>query len=472
MYINTKKISSVLSGSLLITSLAWMATGNAATAFSSAHEVDDVVTALMKEQHIPGAAITILKDGKPLYTSAYGFSNLETKTPATTASVFQSGSVGKMFTASAIILLVQDGKLKLDDPISPYFPEAKGMWDGVTIRQVMLQRSGIPDYEQFNSIDIKQDYSDEQLITLLASKKLDFTPGTQYRYSNSGYVALGMLIKRVSGQFYGDLLRERVFKKCNMQTAQVNVLKTIIPNRAAGYVFEDGELQNPGPVSQSLAQTADGSLLWTINDLANWDTCLSSNAALSKESIDTEWSVPLMPNGSQPVTGYGFGWQNNMVNGHRLIEHGGSFQGFHAHYARFDNGFSIGFLANLETARSNYIVKRIAGIIDPSFLPLEKEMDGTAASTQKTKAAIIALMNGKDDPLLSDNVRKAFDETHISEIEASFIKISPDTPLIQVSETKENAITHRIYKATSKKVNYINVAFSDDHIVDLKFSGE
>lgn len=467
MYKN-KKFSSILSVSLLVTNLAWAA-DTTAPAFSKAHEIDDVVKALMKEQNIPGAAITILKDGKPLYTSAYGVSNLETKTPATTATVFQSGSVGKMFTASAIMLLVQDGKLMLDDPISPYFPEAKGMWDGVTIRQVLLQRSGIPDYEQFNSIDIKQDYTDEQLITLLSSKKLDFSPGTQYRYSNSGYVALGVLIKRASGRFYGDLLRERVFAKCGMSTAQVNELKTIIPNRAAGYVAGDNELENPGPVSQSLAQTADGSLLLTINDLANWDACLASNAALPREAIDTEWNVPLMPDGSQPIIGYGFGWQNNVVNGHRLIEHGGSFQGFHAHYARFDNGLSIGFLANLESARSNYIVKRIAGVMDSSYLPLEKEIDGSANATQKTKSALIALVNKESNPLLSSDVRKAFDDKHIAEIEGSFNKISNDTQLMQVSEKQEGPVTHRLYKAKSKKVNYIDVAFSDDQITAVKF---
>ncbi|VVP85993.1 D-aminopeptidase [Pseudomonas fluorescens] len=468
----TIKKSSVFPATLLFSSLMWVATGNATPAFPKADQVDEIMGALMKEQNIPGAAITILKDGKPLYTSAYGSSNLETKTPATAATVFQSGSVGKMFTSSVIMLLVQDGKLGLDDPVAPYFPEAKGMWDGVTIRQVMLQRSGIPDYEQFNSIDIKQDYTDEQLITMLSSKKLDFTPGTQYRYSNSGYVALGVLIKRATGRFYGDLLRERIFDKCDMKTAQVNVLKSIIPSRAAGYVVEEGSLANPGPVSQSLAQTADGSLLLTINDLSAWDQCLSKNKALTEQSINTEWQVPLLPDGSRPITGYGFGWQNNAFNGRRLIEHGGSFQGFHAHYARFDTGLSIGFLANMESARSGYIVKRIAAVIDPELAPLEKEIDGTAATTQKTKTALIALMRGNDDPLLSSNVRKAFDEKRITEIESSFSKLTNDTRLIQVAETKENAVTHRIYRAVSKKVNYLDVAVANGRITDLKFSYE
>ncbi|MHC8313924.1 serine hydrolase domain-containing protein [Pseudomonas sp. GT1P32] len=246
---NSKKNTFVISRHLLLASLVWATASNAEPTFSKASAVDDTMSSLMREQNIPGAVVTILKDGKPIYTSAYGLSNLETKTPTTTATVFQSGSVGKMFTSSAIMLLVQDGKLKLDDPIAPFFPEAKGMWDGITLRQVMQQRSGIADYEQFNSIDIKQDFTDEQLIGLLASKPLDFPPGTQYRYSNSGYIALGVVVKRVSGKFYGDLLRERLFSQCNMKTAQVNVLKSIIPNRAAGYVSSEGQLENPGPVS-------------------------------------------------------------------------------------------------------------------------------------------------------------------------------------------------------------------------------
>lgn len=466
---SVKKIPTVISGTLLAASLLWTCVGYAESEFSSAHEIDDVVKSLMKDQNIPGAAITILKDGKQLYTAAYGLSNLETKTSATTATVFQSGSVGKMFTASIIMLLVQDGKLMLDEPISHYFPEAKGMWDGVTIRQVMLQRSGIPDYEQFNSIDIKQDYTDEQLITLLSSKKLDFPPGTQYRYSNSGYVALGILIKRATGRFYGDLLRERIFSKCNMQVAQVNELKTIIPNRAAGYVVGEKELENPGPVSQSLAQTADGSLLLTINDLANWDVCLKNNSVLTKESVDAEWEVPLMPNGSKPIVGYGFGWQNNIVNGHRLIEHGGSFQGFHAHYARFDNGLSIGFLANLETARSNYIVKRIAGVLEPKFLPLENEVSGSEQSISRTKKALISLMNEQKDSLLSGEVREAFNKNHIYEIEGSFSKISSETQLSLVSEKSEGDVIHQLYKAKNKKINYVDVAFSGGRIAEVRF---
>lgn len=467
-----KKRTFVFSMNLFLASLVWATTSYAESTFSKANEVDKTMTSLMREQNIPGAVVTILKDGKPLYTSAYGISNLETKTPTTTATVFQSGSVGKMFTASAIMLLVQDGKLKLDDPIAPFFPEANGMWDGITIRQVMQQRSGIADYEQFNSIDIKQDFTDEQLIGLLASKPLDFPPGTQYRYSNSGYIALGMVVKRASGKFYGDFLRERLFSQCNMQTTQVNVLKSIIPNRAAGYVSSEGQLENPGPVSQSLAQTADGSLLFTIKDLAAWDACLSKNKPLSKESIDASWAVPLMADGTQPITGYGFGWRNNVVNGRRIIDHPGSFQGFRAHYARYDNGLSVALLTNLESARSGYIVNRIAGIIDPGLLPLEKEIAGSAATTQKTKQAIIALMSGSSDPLLSSDIQKAFDGKHILEIESSFDKVTNDTELVQVAEVKDNAITRRTYRATGKEVDYIVAEFLDNHIAGVNFSSE
>lgn len=469
---NSKKSTFVISRHLLLASLMWTAVSHAQPSFPKANEVDNTMNSLMRAQNIPGAVVTVLKDGKPLYTSAYGISNLETQTPATTSTVFQSGSVGKMFTSSAIMLLVQDGKLKLDDPIAPFLPEAKGMWDGITLRQVMQQRSGIADYEQFNSIDLKQDFTDEQLIALLASKPLDFPPGTQYRYSNSGYIALGIVVKRVSGKFYGDLLKERLFSQCNMQTAQVNVLKSIIPNRAAGYISSEGQLENPGPVSQSLAQTADGSLLLTISDLAAWDACLSKNQPLSKESVDTEWAVKLMPDGTQPIIGYGFGWRNNVVNGRRIIDHAGSFQGFRAHYARFENGLSVALLTNLESARSSYIVRRVAGIIDPGLLPLEKEMAGTADTTLKTKKAIIALMSGSNDPLLSGDIHKVFDLKHISEIESSFNTVTNDTELVQVGEVKDNAITRRTYRVGGKEVNYIVAEFSGDHISSVNFSDE
>ncbi|MHC8313925.1 hypothetical protein ACYZUC_30590 [Pseudomonas sp. GT1P32] len=213
-------------------------------------------------------------------------------------------------------------------------------------------------------------------------------------------------------------------------------------------------------------------MLLTISDLAAWDACLSKNQPLSRQSIDTEWAVPLMADGSQPITGYGFGWRNNVVNGRRIIDHAGSFQGFRAHYARFENGLSVALLTNLESARSSYIVRRVAAILDPGLLPLEKEMAGSADATQKTKKAIIALMSGNNDPLLSGDIHKAFDDKHILEIESSFNKVTDDTELVQVGEVKDNAITRRTYRAVGKKVNYIVAEFSDNRIARLNFSAE
>lgn len=467
-----KRISKILSVGTVSAIVSCANFTYADTNFTSAKKIDEVVQELMRVQSIPGAAVTVLENGKPVYTQTYGTSNLELKTPVLPGSIFQSGSVGKMFTSAALMLLAQDGKIKLDDPISPYFPEAKGMWDGITIRQVMMHRSGIPDYENMTTIDIQQDYSDEKLISLLSADKLDFNPGTQYRYSNSGYVALGVLIKRVSGEFYGDFLRKRVFEPCGMNTAQVNVLKMIKPGRAAGYVMGDSGLENVGPVSQSLAQTADGSLLISINDIAKWDQCIDKGTVFSKSAMEMAWNVPPMPDGRRPIVGYGFGWMNNVKNRQKIIQHGGSFQGFHAHYARFDNGLSIGFLANLESARGNYIARRIAGVIKPELLPPEKEIPGTEGETKRFKSALIALMSGVDDQLLSNEVRDVYNKKYIDEIYGTFKKITDETELKQVGAWQEGTLQHKLYSVAAKRVYYVDAIFKNEKIASIEFSSE
>jgi CubicO group peptidase (beta-lactamase class C family) len=199
--------------------------------------VDRYVRAELERQRIPGMSVAVLRGDSVLLARGYGFANLEHHVPATDSTIYQSGSVGKQFTSAAVVTLAREGKLGLDDPIRKYMPEAPASWGKVTVRHLLTHTSGIPDYtaDLADVVDFRRDYTEEALASLYARLPLDFKPGATWSYSNTGYALLGFIVRRVTGQFYGDYLKERVFQLLGMRTARVISESDIVPNRAAGY---------------------------------------------------------------------------------------------------------------------------------------------------------------------------------------------------------------------------------------------
>jgi CubicO group peptidase (beta-lactamase class C family) len=165
-------------------------------------------------------SIAILKDNDIVKIKGYGFSNLEHQVPAKPETIYQSGSVGKQFTATAAMMLVEDGKIHLDDPVSKYFQNSPDIWEKITVRNLLTHTSGIPDYTA-KDVDFRKDYTEDDLLKVLMKLPLEFQPGQKWNYSNSGYMLLGFLIHKASGKFYGDVLEERIFGPLGMTTAQV-----------------------------------------------------------------------------------------------------------------------------------------------------------------------------------------------------------------------------------------------------------
>src|SRR5687767_6796766 len=195
---------------------------NAAPAGAQAtlDSVDRYVRAEVARQRIPGLSVAVLRGDSIVLARGYGFANLEHRVPATDSTVYQSGSVGKQFTAAAVVLLAREGKLSLDDPIRRFFPEGPAAWDRVTVRHLLTHTSAIPDYTD-STMDYRRDYTEAQLVELAARLPLQFRPGATWSYSNTGYALLGFIVRRVSGEFYGDFLRRRVFEPLGMRTARV-----------------------------------------------------------------------------------------------------------------------------------------------------------------------------------------------------------------------------------------------------------
>jgi CubicO group peptidase (beta-lactamase class C family) len=330
-----------------------------ALAFAQNDLVDDWVKSEMTRQHIPGVALLVSRAGQPILTKGYGMANLELQVPVKPETIFQSGSVGKQFTATAVMMLVEEGKISLEDPLTKFFPDAPAAWKQVTIRELLSHTAGFTDYPK--NFDMRKDYTEQDLLKIVEAIPLAYPPGTKWSYSNLGFLTLGLVIHKVSGEFYGDFLQERIFKPLGMNSTRIISEADIIPNRAAGYVLVKGEIKNQEWVSSKLNTTADGSLYFNILDLAKWDEALYTEKLLKHSSLEHMWTVAKLKNG-QPNSGlYGFGWFVADKNGHHLVEHEGAWQGFETHISRYmDDKLTFVVLTNLGGSKPNVIADHVA----------------------------------------------------------------------------------------------------------------
>lgn len=371
-------------------------------------KIDSIVNAEMAGQKVPGLAVGIVRGNYTLLAKGYGLANVEHRVPVTTETVFQSGSVGKQFTSAAIMLLVEDGKLSLSDPITKFFPDAPASWNDVTVQHLLTHTSGIPDYTT-ESMDYRKDYTEDQLAKMAYALKLEFPAGSRWNYSNTGYALLGFIARKAGGRFYGDILADRVFKPLGMKSARVINEADIVPNRAAGYRLVGGALRNQEWVSPQLNTTADGSLYLSLNDMLAWERGLRAGTLLKPETWKQVYSQVRLSSGN-PYP-YGFGWSIDSVGGQLRISHGGAWQGFRTHIDRYrGDDVTIIVLANLAQANPGTIAARIAEAINPALArPAPKPIaDTQPAHTDKFRRVVEAAAQGALQPSDFAYVRAGF----------------------------------------------------------------
>lgn len=329
--------------------------------------INRYVRAEMERQHIPGLSLAVLSGDRVLLSRGYGLANVELRVPASDSTVYQSGSMGKQFTAALVEMLVANHQLRLDDSIVRWFPEGREVWRGITVRHLLTHTSGVAEYTD-STFDYRKDYTEDELVKFAASRPLDFQPGERWSYSNTGYVLLGALIHRVSGRFYGDVLRDSVFRPLGMKDSRIISEADIVPNRAAGYRLESGELKNQEWVAPQLNTTADGALYFTVRDLMRWAIALNHRRVVGAALLDTAWTpVRLRDGATYP---YGFGWYLLPQRDQYRISHTGSWQGFKTVIARYPkSGLSVIVLANLAEAQVGAIAYAIAGMLEPALQP-------------------------------------------------------------------------------------------------------
>jgi len=329
--------------------------------------IDRYVRSEIARQRIPGLSMAVLQGDSLLLARGWGEANVEHHVPAADSTIYQSGSVGKQFTSALVLRLVADGRLRLDDPISRWLPEGPPRWRGITVRHLLTHTSGLPDYAD-STLDYRRDYSEDDLVRLAAGLHPLFEPGARWSYSNTGYVLLGVIIRRITGTFYGDLLRSQVFEPLGMRTARIISERDIVPNRSDGYRLVEGRLEHQEWVAPKLNTTADGALYLTVLDLARWAVGLNHLRYPGADGLRQSWTpVRLNDGGTYP---YGFGWSLDQQRGFPRIGHTGSWQGFKASIQRYpEQDLTVIALANLAEARPEAITLAVAGILEPALRP-------------------------------------------------------------------------------------------------------
>lgn len=268
-------------------------------------------------------SVLVAKEGAVIFEQSVGWANVEWKIAHTPATKFRIGSVTKQFTAAAILLLAERGKLTLDDPLSKFIPSAPETWKPVTVRQLLSHTGGVPSFTDIPEYGINKLRPDTpaQSIAPVANKPLEFTPGEQFKYSNSGYVLLGWIVEVVSGQSYETFLRENIFKPLGMSDSGLDSNTAMIPQRASGYVPGPSGLLNAPYIDMHVPHGA-GAIYSTTADLHRWTQGLFGGKLLSAASLE-EMITPVKSN-------YAFGLMVTTTKGRKVISHGGGIEGLNA----------------------------------------------------------------------------------------------------------------------------------------------
>jgi D-alanyl-D-alanine carboxypeptidase len=293
--------------------------------------MDDLLRNIMAERNIPGLAIGIQRGEDVLHEGYYGYANLEHQVSVIPETIFEIASVTKLFTAQAVLHLVQSGKLKLEDWVADYVAGLPDVWRGVTVRHCLSHQSGIHNYTSTDAYwkITRKAKTPAQILDLVRDLPLDFPSGTRHAYDNTGYYLLGMLIEAITGKPYADYLKELIFEPLGMAHTQGNAYERIIPHRSQGYVYRDGIMQNKDYYDISNTFSA-GVLLSTVRDLLRWRTSLYDDRILNADTRRRWWTPHPSGEANERKYGYsvGLGWF--MVDSEQgtFLGHNGGVQGF------------------------------------------------------------------------------------------------------------------------------------------------
>jgi len=357
--------------------------------------MEQVIQSFAADKRFMGAVL-VARGNDILLDKGYGFANLEWNIPDSPKTKFRLGSITKQFTAASILLLEERGKLSVNDSVKKYMPDAPAAWDKITIFNLLTHTSGIPSFTSFPDYAKLEPFpaTPAELVARFRDKPLDFQPGEQWSYSNSGYVLLGYLIERISGESYAHFVQDNIFKPLGMEDSGYDSNSAVIQNRASGYTVGQNGIVNAGYIDMTIPLSA-GALYSTTEDLLRWEQGLFEGKLISPASLK-KMTTPFK-------NGYGFGLGIRVVNGQEQIDHGGGIEGFNTMLAYYPaEKLTVVVLANLNGAAPGEIAADLHTIAEGRTVVLTSErkvvkidpkiFDGYVGSYQLAPNFILKIM--------------------------------------------------------------------------------
>jgi D-alanyl-D-alanine carboxypeptidase len=404
--------------------------------------VDKAVNEILAKTGAPSASVAVVRDGKLIYANAYGFAKLEPKTPATPQMRYGIGSISKQFTAAAILMLAEEGKLSLDDKVVRWLPELTRAKD-VSIRQLLSMTSGYQDFwpQDYVMPGMLESATAQQIADTWAKKPLDFEPGTRWQYSNTNYSIAGMIFERVAGMPLVDFLRQRVFTPLQMTSVFDTDSAALPAGDPARYMRYALGPPRPAPKEGKGWLFAAGELAMTAQDLAKWDVAMINESLLQPASYREMEREVLLPGGNG--THYGLGVSVNTVDGRRFISHAGEISGFTAqNHVYPDQRAAIVVQTNLDaTGASAQIANRIAQLLFATTDP------AAGAATAQARKIFEGLQKGEiDRALFTANANAYFSDEALKDFAASLGPLGAPQEFVQTSQSLRGGMTGRGYR--------------------------
>ncbi len=417
--------------------------------------IDDIVHKVLATTGVPSASLAVVKDGRIAFLRAYGNARLDPQTPATPEMRYSIGSISKQFTAAAILMLAEEGKLSLDDPVSKYVP---GLTRGneVTIREVLSHTSGYQDYwpQDYVMPMMLKPITPEEILDRWGRIPLDFDPGTKWQYSNTNYVIAGVIVEKVSGMPLWTLLGKRVFASLGMNSITDTNQNALPQTDPGGYFrYALGPLR-PAPKEGKGWMFAAGELAMTAGDLAKWDISMIDQTVLKPSSYKEMETVVLLKNGAP--TRYGLGIDVSMVDGHRVLEHGGEVSGFTAQNIVLpDDKIAIVVLTNQDAAAAaSQIGNQLRSALLKSANPQDLKED------EKVRGVYDGLQRGKiDRALFTDNANSYFTDQALKDYASSLGPLGAPQSFTQTRSSLRGGMTERIYEVKYPAKNLVIILY-------------
>jgi CubicO group peptidase (beta-lactamase class C family) len=412
-----------------------------------ATKIDKIANDALAKSGVPSASIAVVRDGKLVYAKAYGDARLDPKTPATPAMRYSIGSISKEFTAAAILMLQQQGKLSLDDKIAKFFPDLTDA-DHITLRQILSHTSGYQDYwpQDYLMPPMKLATTPAQIMDGWAKKPLDFAPGSQWQYSNTGYVIAGAIVQKLTGQTPFEFLQQHVFPTLGITDAYDTNLHALPDQDARGYSrFALGPLR-PSPKEGVNWMFGAGELAMTASDLAKWDIAMIDQTLLQPASWRAMQTEVVLNNGLG--SGYGLGVFVGKMDGHRMISHDGEVMGFTAGNTIFpDDKVAVVVLTNQDAVGTFGVIGK--GIAKALF---EVHDPAATKALVQAKAIFANLQQGRiDRSLFTADANSYFSDTAVHDYQTSLAPLGKPESFTIRAARKRGGMQMRGYTVTFPK---------------------